>query len=109
MSSKSKKQSDESRYRVSIADMGEYYYDMLMVEAKLKGRTLTAEANSLLCSNLAKRTEARQQMLNHLAWKRGISPEEVARRILTDTLEPPTPEEVEAFKSMGLSDDSQDI
>jgi hypothetical protein len=80
--------------RLYVAPLGEIYMDALKYEAWLKNRSLSAEANSLLCSALMKREEYRDRMLGEMAAKRGISVDQLKSMILrdeADTVEVPYP------------------
>lgn len=80
--------------RLQVPFIGEFYYDELIIEAKLKGRTEVQEAASLLCSKLMQREETRKKMIERLAMKRGITPEEMRRQLLTDEYQPLEPDEI---------------
>ena len=74
--------------RIQIRDPGEYYTDMLKLEAFLKGgRSLGEEACNLLSARLMQRAEIRNEMLHHLAIKRGISRDDLVLAILNGTAE----------------------
>lgn len=73
--------------RLYVSPMGELYMDALKIEAWLKNRTLSNEANSLLCAALMKRDDYRNRALAELAQKRGISVEQLKAQILTDKAE----------------------
>jgi hypothetical protein len=80
--------------RLSIRDLGEYYRDMLTLEAWLKGgRSLGDEACNLLCARLMGRKDIRAEMLRHLARKRRIEPGELVESILLGNAEPITQDE----------------
>ena len=80
--------------RIQIRDPGEFYADMLKLEAFLKGgRSLGEEACNLLCARLMQRAEVRDNMLNHLAMKRGISRDDLVLAILNGTAESVDPSE----------------
>ena len=70
--------------RFYIRHPQEWYYDLLKVEAWLKGRSLSDEASNLLCARLMQREEYRNKALDHLARKRGITREQLIRDILLD-------------------------
>jgi len=82
-----------SNQRLAVSPLGEIYEDALTIEAFLKNRTKSNEANSLLCSRLMARQEYRQQAISYLAWKRGVTPEEMIEQILTGKAEHLSPEE----------------
>ena len=79
--------------RLQIPYIGEFYYDELVIEARLKGRTEVAEAASLLCSKLMQREEIRKEMIERLAVKRQISFDEMRRRLLLGEYKPLEPED----------------
>lgn len=90
--------------RLNIRHPGEYYGDMLALEAFLKGgRSLSEEACNLLCARLMQRREIRGEMLEHLARKRGISVEALVEDILKGRAKAIEPEEYKA-----MPDDSED-
>lgn len=65
-----------------LPDLGEYYSDMLAIEAWIKERPVATEAANLLCAKLQEREATRNAKLDHLASKRGISREELIQMIL---------------------------
>ena len=71
--------------RIWVSWLGDYYMDVLAVEAAIKGRTQAAEAASLLCSILQQREEKRRQMVQYLADKNQIPYEEMWRRLANGT------------------------
>lgn len=85
--------------RSYIAPLGEYYYDCLVVEAYLKGRTVSSEGASLLCHALMRREEYRNQMVEYCARKRGITPEQMWQEILTGEAKPMTPDQFKELQS----------
>jgi hypothetical protein len=74
--------------RFFVSRLGEPYYDALKIEAWLKGRTMAAEGNSLLCARLMQREDYRKTMLERCARKRGISVDELWDLILQDRARP---------------------
>ena len=79
--------------RLQVSPLGELYGDALKIEAFLKNRTEATEANSLLCARLMSRDEYRQKSIEYLAWKRGISAEQMRQDILLGNAEHLTPQE----------------
>lgn len=69
--------------RIYITKPGEYYMDALTIEAYLKNNTVAGEAKSLLCARLMQRKEYREEMLDWLAHKRGITRQEMIDLILS--------------------------
>ena len=74
--------------RLQIPDLGEYYSDMLQIEAALKNRTIPQEASSLLCSKLQEREDKRRKMVEHLATKRGISFDDMWAQLISGNYSP---------------------
>lgn len=90
--------------RIQIRDPGEFYSDMLAIEAFLKGgRSLGEEACNLLCARLMQRREIRGEMLEHLSRKRGVTVEALVDSILKGEAAQMSPEE---FKAMPQEDES---
>ena len=84
--------------RLNIRHPGEFYGDMLAIEAFLKGgRSLSEEACNLLCARLMQRREIRTEMLVHLARKRRVSVEALIEDILKGRAQPIEPDE---YKTM---------
>lgn len=84
---------------IQIGGLSEFYYDQLTIESWLKGRSIRAEAQSLLQAILYKRMETKRFMLAELARKRGITVEHLIDSILMGSAEPMSPEQYAAFKS----------
>ncbi len=82
--------------RQYIAYLGEYYSDCLTVEAALKGRPRTAEGASLLSAKLQERAERRDQMVQYLANKRGITFDEMWQQLISGSYKPSVDESKEA-------------
>ena len=72
-----------SNEQIQLDNLGEYYTDMLQLEAFIKNSSLTAQAETLLRTHLFQRTKYRNEALEHLAWKRQISMAELKKQILT--------------------------
>jgi len=84
--------------RLNIRHPGEFYGDMLAIEAFLKGgRSMSEEACNLLCARLMQRREIRGEMLTHLAKKRRISVSALMDEILKGKAQAMTPEEYKAM------------
>ena len=69
--------------QIHLGNLGEYYTDMLQLEAFIKNSSLTAQAETLLRTQLFQRTKYRNEVLEHLAWKRQVGLEELKKQILT--------------------------
>jgi len=100
MARKSEKPKSERQLpdSIQIAGLSEFYYDQLVVESWLKGRSIRAEAQSLLQAILYKRIESKRLMLAELARKRGVTVEQLTDDILTGDAEPLSPEQYAAMK-----------
>jgi hypothetical protein len=68
--------------RMSIPRLGEFYSDVLKVDAWINDRSVPTQAQSLLCAKLQERYPIIQERVAYLAAKRNISPEEMWRQIL---------------------------
>ncbi|MEM9093301.1 hypothetical protein D0962_37495 [Leptolyngbyaceae cyanobacterium CCMR0082] len=79
--------------RLQVPFLGEYYNDLLVIEAWLKDRSTPAEAQSLLRSALIEREATRSEIIERLARKRGISADVLTADILAGTAEHLTSEE----------------
>ena len=71
--------------RLTIAPIGEFYEDLLKVDALINARTIAAQANSLLCAKLMQRQQEVSDRVVYLAKKKGISSEELWTQILNGT------------------------
>ncbi len=90
--------------RQYISYVGEYYDDAWTVEAELKGRTKSAEGASLLCGKLQERESRRNQMVQYLADKRGISFKDMWNQILIGKYQPLTTEELAKIKEISAEE-----
>lgn len=82
------------RERFSIAPIGEFYRDLLEVDAWINARTASTQANSLLCSKLQEREGRIRERVSYLAKKRGISPEEMWLQIVKGEAVDLSPDEI---------------
>lgn len=88
---------------IHLENLGEYYTDMLQLESFIKNSSLTAQAETLLRTCLFRRTQYRNEVLEHLAWKRQISVEALKKQILTSTATQLAPDEFMELEQMGES------
>ncbi|MEO1742421.1 MAG: hypothetical protein AAFR99_11520 [Cyanobacteria bacterium J06629_9] len=79
--------------RLQVPFLGEHYNDMLLIEAWIKDRSAPAEAQSLLCSALMRREAVRQEIIERLAKKRGVTPAALVQDILLGKASQLSPEE----------------
>jgi hypothetical protein len=77
-----------SKFNRYYANLGISHYWMLFVEAWLKNRSLAEEAGSLLAAKLVQRTQDRDEMLNRIARRMGISYDELWDGIIDGTIAP---------------------
>ena len=84
------------RERFSIAPIGEFYRDLLEVDAWINARTASVQANSLLCGKLQERESRIRERVSYLAKKRGISPDEMWVQILKGEAEDLSPNEIQS-------------
>jgi len=59
--------------RPRIASLGEWYEDLLAVDAAVNGRSEAQQATSLLCAKLQEREERVKARIRYLAAKRGVT------------------------------------
>jgi hypothetical protein len=59
--------------RPRIAQLGEWYEDLLKIDAAINGRSEAQQATSLLCAKLQERQERIADRVRYLASKRGLS------------------------------------
>lgn len=85
------------RERFSISPIGEFYRDLLEVDAWINARTTSNQATSLLCAKLQEREDRIRERVTYLAKKRGISSDEMWVQILKGEAEELTPSEIQSF------------
>jgi ribosome assembly protein YihI (activator of Der GTPase) len=62
--------------------LGEYYADLLKLDAWVNGRTKSLQAGNLLGAKIQERESKILERIAYLAEKRGISPEELRKQVL---------------------------
>lgn len=87
--------------RLSIPSLGEWYYDLLKIDAWVNGRSMATQATSLLCAKLFQREEKIKERVEYLAQKRGISEQELWFQILRDQADPMSPGDIPETKPQG--------
>lgn len=80
--------------RLQVAQLGEYYEDLLTVDAWVDDRTKSAQANAILSNALQERELKLRERVAYLAKKRGIDPQEFWIDILKGNAEKISPEEI---------------
>jgi hypothetical protein len=84
--------------RLAIPALGEYYNDLLTVDAWVNGRTKVVQAQSLLCAKLQERDKLIRERVVYLAKKRGIAFDEMWTEILNGTAQKMIPGEGEGLE-----------
>lgn len=79
--------------RLQIPALGEWYQDLLKIDAAINDRSEPMQANSLLCAKLQEREPKIRERVKYLADKRRISVQEMWDQLLTGKFERITPEE----------------
>lgn len=69
--------------RLNVTPLGEFYEDLLKVDAWINARTIAAQANSLLCAKLMQRQAEIRDRITYLARKKGVSSDELWDLILS--------------------------
>lgn len=90
--------------RLAIPALGEYYNDVLTVDAWVNGRTKVAQAQSLLCAKLQERDKLIRERVEYLAKKRGITFDEMWAEILNGTAQKIVPGEGEGLEYKSSED-----
>ena len=84
--------------RLAIPALGEYYNDILTVDAWVNGRTKVVQAQSLLCAKLQERDKLIKERVEYLAKKRGITFDEMWEQIVNGTAQKIIPGEGEGLE-----------
>ncbi|WP_392530206.1 hypothetical protein [Nostoc sp. C117] len=84
--------------RLAIPGLGEYYNDVLTVDAWVNGRTKVVQAQSLLCAKLQERDKLIKERVEYLAKKRGITFDQMWEQILNGTAQKIAPGESEGLE-----------
>ena len=83
-----------TRPRLQLPKLGEYYDDLLTIDAWICGRTKAAQGQALLYSTLLEREQLMKEKIDYLAKKRGVSPDELWKGILLGEAEELGPGEI---------------
>jgi len=84
----------EITYRLQVADIGEFYSDLLDLDSWIRGSSKAGQASSLICSKLQEREPRIEARLAYLARKRGMDKEELRALILRGEAQRLTSEEI---------------
>jgi len=79
---------------LQLSALGEYYADILAVDAWVNGRAPSGQAHSLLCSKLMQREDRVKERVAYLARKRGVDPDILWLQILKGEAEPLDTDEI---------------
>jgi hypothetical protein len=71
-----------ARIKRIMVQLGEYYQDMLTLDAYITGRTPSAQAGSLLGAKLQEREPKIKERLQYLANKKGVAVDDLTASIL---------------------------
>ena len=80
--------------RPRIANLGEWYEDLLKIDSTINARSDAQQAASLLCAKLQEREPKIKERVGYLAAKRGITFEEMWVKLLKDDYRKLTSEEI---------------
>lgn len=85
---------------IRLADVGEYYADILKVDSWINNKTMATQANSLLCAKLQEREGRIRTRVQYLARKRGVSENALWLEILKGDAKEMTAKEVAQIESL---------
>jgi hypothetical protein len=69
--------------RISMSSLGEYYEDVLEIDARMNGRSKPEQARTLVYAKVQEREGKIKERVQYLARKRGISFEQMWDMLLT--------------------------
>ena len=95
--------------RIQISGLGEYYEDLLTLDAWINGRSKSQQANSLLCAKLMEREARIKERVQYLAEKRGITYKEMWVQILNGSAEKMQPEDATWIGEGGMNNDKSEV
>lgn len=86
--------------RISMSSLGEYYEDILEIDARMNARSKPEQARTLVYAKIQEREGRIKERVEYLARKRGISFEQMWDQLLTgDGYEKMTPSEYAEVKA----------
>lgn len=92
--------------RVSMSSLGEYYEDLLEIDAQINARSKAEQARTLIYAKVQEREIRIKERVQYLAEKRGISFKQMWDSLLTGEYEKLTPGEyAELRKKLPTRDD----
>ena len=84
--------------RLQIPPIGEWYQDLLTIDAAINDRSEPTQASGLLCAKLQEREAKIRERVQYLARKRGLTFDEMWDNILTGKFEKLSPDEYAEMK-----------
>ena len=91
--------------RLALPALGEYYDDILTIDAWINNRSKVVQGQNLLCAKLQEREERIEKRIKYLADKRGISSDEMRLQILMGRAQRMSMEEVQQVADPGEEDE----
>lgn len=73
--------------RLALPALGEYYNDMLTLDAWINNRSRVVQAQSLLCAKLQERETRIKERIDYIAKKRGMTSDQLWELILSGIAE----------------------
>jgi len=95
----------KAEQRLTIPSIGEWYGDLLAIDAAINARTVGQQASSLLCAKLQERESKIRERVSYLGAKRGLTPDEMWKALATGKYEPITPDE---WDGLATNDEGSD-
>lgn len=89
----------KKEHYLSIRALGEWYQDLLTIDAWINNRTNSLQANTLLSAKLQEREERIKERVGYLAKKRGISAEDLWQQILRGEASRPSSDGIELIEA----------
>lgn len=84
--------------RLQIPPIGEWYQDLLAIDAAINDRSEPTQASGLLCTKLQEREPKIRDRVQYLARKRGLTFDEMWDSLLTGKFEKLSPDEYAELK-----------
>lgn len=96
----------DDRLALSI---GEIYRDLLVNAAFQTGKSEPQQAASILCSSLMSEEQEIRKINDYLAWKRGITPQQLWLDVIEGKAKPLSREEIGELRQQGLIDENSSM
>ncbi len=98
----------KAEQRLTIPSVGEWYADLLAIDAAINARTVGQQAQSLLCAKLQEREGKIRERVAYFAAKRGLTPDEMWKALATGKYAPITPDEWAGLKDASADAEESD-